>query len=37
MYQRDLDFDISTSINVRPDRAIGLPIYDFLAVFNNKI
>ena len=33
----DLDFDISRSLKVKYDTVIGLPIYNFLLVFNSSI
>ncbi len=31
-----LNFDLSRSLKVKCDGGIGLPIYDFLLVFNNN-
>ena len=33
----DLNFDLSRSLKVKCDSAIGLPIYDFLLMFNSNI
>ncbi len=33
----DFDFDLSKSLKVKCDSAIGLPIYGFLLMFNNNI
>ncbi len=33
----DLDFDLSRSLKVKCDGAIGLPIYGFLSMFNSNI
>ncbi len=33
----DLNFDLSRSLKVKRDNAIGLPIYGFLLVFNTNI
>ncbi len=33
----DLDFDLSRSVNVKFDNAIGLAIYGFLLIVNSNI
>ncbi len=33
----DLDFNLSRSLEVKFDPAIGLPIYGFLLMFNSSI
>ena len=33
----DLDFDLSRSLKVKSNGAIGLPIYGFLLMFNSNI
>ncbi len=33
----DLDFDLSSSLKVKSDDVIGLPIYAFLLLFNSNI
>ena len=33
----DLGFDVSRSFKVKCDSVIGIPIYAFLLMFNNKI
>ncbi len=33
----DLDFDLSRSLKVKFDSAIGLPIYGFLFMFNSNM
>ena len=32
----DLEFDLSRSLKVKYDGAVGLPIYDFLLVYNSN-
>ncbi len=33
----DLEFDLSSSLKVKREGAIGLPIYGFLSIFNSNI
>ncbi len=33
----DLDFDLSRSLKVKCDSAIGIPMYDLLLMFNSNI
>ncbi len=33
----DLEFDLSRSLKVKCENAIGLPIYGFLLIFNSNI
>ena len=35
--ESNLDFDLSRSLKVKYDGAIGLPMYGFLLIFNSNI